>query len=325
MLYNADDIRTRFEEFLQGLDYSHEPDSLYEPVRYVLSSGGKRLRPVFLLMATNLFSDDIGNAFKAAASMEILHNFTLLHDDLMDNADMRRGKPTVHKRWNGNTAILSGDVMTMIACRYLSDIEEQHRKQVMDIALDTFIGICEGQMYDMDFEKRDDVTADEYIEMIRLKTSILFAASLKAGAVLGDATESDASLLYHFGEKFGLAFQLQDDLLDVYGDPLVFGKKIGGDILSDKKTYLYISARARAGYKENRELDKWALYEGPDGQAKIDGVRSVYDSLHVRELSESLIDSLFLEATAILDKVSVPEERKTVLREYVNGLMKRGK
>lgn len=324
-MYKADEIGRRFEDFLQNLSYSHDPDSLYEPVRYVLSAGGKRIRPVLLLIASNIYSDDIEPSFRVAAAMEILHNFTLLHDDLMDNADMRRGKPTVHKRWDSNTAILSGDVMLMIACRYLSDIEDKYRKTIMDIALDTFIGICDGQQYDMDFEHRNDVTADEYLEMIRLKTSILLAACLQAGSIMGGAKTADSSLLYRFGEKVGLAFQLQDDLLDVYGDPAVFGKKIGGDILCNKKTYLYITARARADAAAHRELDRWAVYDGSDPQSKIDGVKAVYDTLHVREQSENLISSLFTESMEILDDVSAPSERKIVLKEYVNSLMNRGK
>lgn len=325
MLYSPDEIRERFETFFQSLDYSHEPDTLYEPVRYILSPGGKRIRPVLLLLATGMFSDEMENSLRAAAGIEILHNFSLLHDDLMDNADMRRGIPTVHKRWNRNSAILAGDVMSMIAPRYLSDIEGKNRKQVMDLVLDTFIGVFDGQQYDMDFETRNDVTSEEYIEMIRLKTSIVLAACLKAGALLGGASESDASLLYRFGEKVGLAFQLQDDLLDVYGDPAVFGKKIGGDILCNKKTYLYISARARANAAMHEELDRWALYDGPDPQSKIDGVKAVYDALRVREQSESLIGALFAEAMAVLGEVSAPAERKTVLKEYVNSLMNRGK
>ena len=325
MLYSPDEIRERFETFFQSLDYSPEPDTLYEPVRYILSPGGKRIRPVLLLLATGMFSDEMENSLRAAAGIEILHNFSLLHDDLMDNADMRRGIPTVHKRWNRNSAILAGDVMSMIAPRYLSDIEGENRKQVMDLVLDTFIGVFDGQQYDMDFETRNDVTSEEYIEMIRLKTSIVLAACLKAGALLGGASESDASLLYRFGEKVGLAFQLQDDLLDVYGDPAVFGKKIGGDILCNKKTYLYISARACANAAMHEELDRWALYDGPDPQSKIDGVKAVYDALRVREQSESLIGALFAEAMAVLGEVSAPAERKTVLKEYVNSLMNRGK
>ncbi len=325
MLYSPDEIRERFETFFQSLDYSHEPETLYEPVRYILSPGGKRIRPVLLLLATNIFSDEIDDSLLAAAGIEILHNFSLIHDDLMDNADMRRGIPTVHKRWNRNAAILAGDVMPMIACRFLSDIECTRRKQIMDLVLETFIGVCDGQQYDMDFENRNDVTTEEYIEMIRLKTSIVIAACLKAGALMGEASELDASLLYRFGEKIGLAFQLQDDLLDVYGDPVVFGKKIGGDILCNKKTYLYLSARACANAALHEELDRWGLYAGPDPQSKIDGVKAVYDALGVKEQSERLIGELFAEAMGVLDAVGAPTERKTILKKYVNSMMNRGK
>ena len=234
-------IQECFESYLQSLDYSRKPDNLYAPVRYVLSLGGKRIRPTLLIMAYNMYADDIENVFSTAAGMEIFHNFTLLHDDLMDRADMRRGKPTVHKKWNDNTAVLSGDGMLVLAYRYLSLRPASDIKKVLDIANETFTGIMEGQQYDMEFETRDDVTEAEYLEMIRLKTSVLLAACVQMGAVIGGATDEDARRLYDFGEKIGLAFQLQDDLLDVYGDPLVFGKKIGGDILCNKKTYLYIN------------------------------------------------------------------------------------
>ena len=238
---SAKQIQECFESYLQSLDYSREPDELYAPIRYVLSLGGKRIRPTFLIMAYNMYADNIEDVFNVAAGMEIFHNFTLLHDDLMDKADMRRGKATVHKKWNENAAILSGDGMLVLAYRYLSRTSGPVLNKVLDLANDTFTEIMEGQQYDMEFETRNDVTQEEYIEMIRLKTSVLLAACVQMGAMLGGASESDAKLLYEFGEKIGLAFQLQDDLLDVYGDPLVFGKKIGGDILCNKKTYLYIN------------------------------------------------------------------------------------
>jgi geranylgeranyl diphosphate synthase type II len=274
-------------------------------------------------MAYNLYSDEIRKAFGAAAAMEIFHNFTLLHDDLMDNADVRRGMDTVHKKWNANTAILSGDVMLMLACRYLTDASGKNPKPILDIALDTFIGIMEGQQYDMEFETRDDVTEEDYIEMIRLKTSVLLAACLKIGALLAGAGESDANLLYRFGEKVGLAFQIQDDLLDVYGDPKVFGKKTGGDILCNKKTYLYINAYRRADAAMRKELDRWRVYDGDDPQSKIDAVKEVYDAVHVREQSEKLIESLFGQAASVLAGVNLPDARKTVLEEYVKKLMNR--
>ena len=305
------------------MDYSHQPDELYAPIRYVLSLGGKRIRPTFLIMAYNMYADDIERVYSTAAGMEIFHNFTLLHDDLMDKADMRRGKATVHKKWNENTAILSGDGMLVLAYRYLVQASEKDLQKVLNLANDTFTGIMEGQQYDMDFETRDDVTEEEYIEMIRLKTSVLVAACVRMGAMLGGASESDSKLLYEFGEKIGLAFQLQDDLLDVYGDAAVFGKKIGGDILCNKKTYLYINAYRLADGEQKEELDRWAVYEGDDPDSKISGVRAIYDAVGVKTLSERLINSLFDEAMSRLDVVDLPADRKSLLREYAGSLLNR--
>ncbi|MBR4793854.1 MAG: polyprenyl synthetase family protein [Bacteroidaceae bacterium] len=320
---SAKQIQECFESYLQGLDYSRQPDELYAPIRYVLSLGGKRIRPTFLVMAYNMYAGDIERVFSTAAGMEIFHNFTLLHDDLMDRADMRRGKPTVHKKWNDNTAILSGDGMLVLAYRYLAMTDSDNLHKVLDLANETFTGIMEGQQYDMEFETRDDVTEDEYIEMIRLKTSVLLAACVRMGAMLGGAQEPDAKLLYEFGEKIGLAFQLQDDLLDVYGDPAVFGKKIGGDILCNKKTYLYINAYRLADAEQRKELDRWAVYDGDDPDSKIAAVRSIYDAVGVKALSEKLIGSLFDEAMRKLDAVDLPVGRKSMLREYAGSLLNR--
>ena len=320
---SAKQIQECFESYLQGLDYSRQPDELYAPIRYVLSLGGKRIRPTFLVMAYNMYAGDIERVFSTAAGMEIFHNFTLLHDDLMDRADMRRGKPTVHKKWNDNTAILSGDGMLVLAYRYLAMTDSDNLHKVLDLANETFTGIMEGQQYDMEFETRDDVTEDEYIEMIRLKTTVLLAACVRMGAMLGGAQEPDAKLLYEFGEKIGLAFQLQDDLLDVYGDPAVFGKKIGGDILCNKKTYLYINAYRLADAEQRKELDRWAVYDGDDPDSKIAAVRSIYDAVGVKALSEKLIGSLFDEAMRKLDAVDLPVGRKSMLREYAGSLLNR--
>ena len=316
-------IQESFERYIQSLDYSRQPDELYAPIRYVLSLGGKRIRPTLLIMAYNMYADDIESVYSTAAGMEIFHNFTLLHDDLMDKADMRRGKATVHKKWDENAAILSGDGMLVLAYRYLSEKSGADLERILGIANDTFTGIMEGQQYDMEFETRDDVTEQEYIEMIRLKTSVLLAACVQIGAVLGGATKEDAELLYQFGEKVGLAFQLQDDLLDVYGNQAVFGKKIGGDILCNKKTYLYINAYLLADRKQREELDRWAVYDGTDEQSKIDGVRSIYDAVGVKEMSEKLIRSYFDEAMAKIDKVQLPESRKQALKDYAGSLMNR--
>ena len=320
---SAKQIQECFESYLQGLDYSRQPDELYAPIRYVLSLGGKRIRPTFLIMAYTMYANDLESVFSTAAGMEIFHNFTLLHDDLMDRADMRRGKATVHKKWNDNTAILSGDGMLVLAYRYLSEASVPNLKKVLDLANETFTGIMEGQQYDMEFETRDDVREEEYIEMIRLKTSVLLAACVQMGAMLGGASDSDSALLYEFGEKIGLAFQLQDDLLDVYGDPAVFGKKIGGDILCNKKTYLYINAYRLADGRQKSELDRWAVYEGNDPDSKIAGVRAIYDAVGVKALSEKLINSYFDEAMTKLDQVNLPADRKCLLREYAGSLLNR--
>lgn len=320
---SAKQIQDSFEEYLQSQDYSHQPDELYAPIRYVLSLGGKRIRPTLLIMAYNMYADDIERVYSTAAGMEIFHNFTLLHDDLMDKADLRRGKATVHKKWNENTAILSGDGMLVLAYRYLALASEGDIMKVLNLANRTFTGIMEGQQYDMEFETRDDVTEAEYIEMIRLKTSVLLAACVQMGAILGGASEKDSKLLYEFGEKIGLAFQLQDDLLDVYGDPAVFGKKIGGDILCNKKTYLYINTYRLANKSQKDELDRWAAYKGDNPESKIAGVRAIYDAVGIKALSERLIGSLFDEAMTKLDKVNLPAGRKALLREYAGSLLNR--
>lgn len=322
-MYSIREIQEGFESYIQNLDYSHEPDNLYSPVRYVLAAGGKRLRPTLLISAFNMFADDVQRVWPVAAGMEIFHNFTLLHDDLMDNADMRRNRPTVHKKWNANTAILSGDVMLVLAYRFLANADLDKLKPVLDVANQTFMEIMDGQQYDMDFESRNDVTESEYLEMIRLKTSVLLAACLKMGALLGGASDHDSQLLYGFGEKIGLAFQLQDDYLDVYGDPKTFGKKIGGDILCNKKTYLYINACRLANESQSAELAEWALYDGDNPESKICAVRNIYDQTGVPEMSERLIDRLFNEGMAMLDQVSLPEERKSILREYAYSLLGR--
>lgn len=323
LMISANQIQQTFEEYLQNLDYSHNPDNLYAPIRYVLSLGGKRIRPTLLVLAYNMYAEDVKSVYDVAVGMEVFHNFTLLHDDVMDNAEMRRGSLTVHKKWNENTAILSGDGMFVLAYQYLSKCNPIYLKQVLDLANDTFIGITDGQQFDMDFETRSDVSESEYIEMIRLKTSILLAACLKMGALLGGASEQDASLLYSFGEKLGLAFQLQDDLLDVYGDAKVFGKRIGGDIVCNKKTYMYINTCLLASEEEKGVLAKWAQYEGDDVDAKIEAVKAVYDSVGIKGKAEAKIEELFNEAMSLLNKVSVSEDRKNVLREYALGLMNR--
>lgn len=314
-----------FETFLQGLDYSHEPLNLYAPIEYVLSLPGKRMRPILMALAYDMFSDgdSLDPVMPVAAGMEIFHNFTLLHDDLMDKADVRRGNPTVHRKWNENTAILSGDAMLVLAYTFLMKSGGAMKERMLEIANTCFTGIMEGQQYDMDFERRSDVTRDEYIEMIRLKTSILPAAVLQMGALLGGATEKQAGMMYEFGEKIGLAFQLQDDFLDVYGDPKVFGKKIGGDILCNKKTWLYITARMLASKSGLAELDRWESCPECDGPAKIAAVTAIYDELGVGALSKQLIDRYFDSAMSVLSALDMSDDRKCEMAGYARTLMNR--
>ena len=305
------------------LDWTKEPKGLYEPIGYVLSLGGKRIRPALTLMACKLFSDDVKPAIAPALGIEVFHNFTLLHDDIMDRAPIRRGKPTVHIKWDDNTAILSGDVMQIAAYQLIAQTPADHLKEVLDIFSKTAIEICEGQQYDVDFEQRTDVHADEYLEMIRLKTAVLLGCALKTGAIIGGATANDAQQLYDFGINIGLAFQLKDDLLDVYGDEATFGKKIGGDILCNKKTYLLIHALELAKDKNAEELSSWLKKNNPDPQEKISAVTNLYNCLGVKKICEDKMLFFYEKAVANLEKVNVPDTKKQELRKLAEKLMSR--
>lgn len=322
-MLTANEILGKVNAYIDALPYDRKPMSLYDPVKYVLSMGGKRIRPSLMLMAYNLYKDDPESILPAACAIETYHNYTLLHDDLMDNADMRRGHATVHVKWNANTAILSGDSMLVLAFRHMMQCRGDRLRDVLDLFVETALEIGEGQQYDMDFEKRTDVTEAEYIEMIRLKTSVLLACSLKIGAMLADAPDADADNLYKFGEQVGLAFQLQDDYLDVYGDPAVFGKAIGGDILCNKKTYMLINAFNRAGTAQRKELERWVTADSFDPKEKIAAVTAIYDELGIDRLAADKIKYYFDQSRKYLAAVSVPEERKQVLMDYTDGMMKR--
>jgi geranylgeranyl diphosphate synthase type II len=322
-MYNADEILSLVNKSLDNLSYDRRPASLYAPVKYVLSMGGKRMRPVLMLLGYNIYRENPEDIMMQAIALETYHNYTLLHDDLMDNADLRRGHKTVHKRWDANTAILSGDSMLVLAYQRMQQCDASHLPQVMDLFTETALEIGEGQQYDMDFETRNDVTEEEYIEMIRLKTSVLLACALKIGAILGDACEADADLLYKFGEQIGLAFQLQDDLLDVYGDEKVFGKAIGGDITSNKKTYMLINAMNRADDRQRTELMRWIEAKEFDRQQKIAAITRLYDEIGIRQLCEQKILYYYEQGMALLEQVSVSSERKEQLRRYTAELMNR--
>lgn len=313
------------EQALAAVPYPIKPEGLYEPIEYVLSMGGKRLRPTLLLMTYGLYKDDINHATPAAVGIETYHNHTLLHDDLMDHADMRRGKPTVHKKWNDNTAVLSGDTMLIMAFRHIMQCQCQHQTEALDLFARTAQEICEGQQYDVNFETRTDVTEDEYIEMIRLKTSVLLACATKMGALLADAPETDAEVLYRFAERVGLAFQLQDDYLDVYGDPAVFGKKIGGDILCGKKTYLLINAYQRADEATKARLLTLIGNNSMEAEAKIKAVTDIYNTLDIPALTLAAINRFYDEAHNELRKLSLPESQWSVLWNYATSLLGRNK
>lgn len=322
-MYTPSQYRQLVNDYLAALPYDRKPVRLYEPVKYELSLGGKRIRPVLMLMACHLCGKPVEPVLPVAAGLETYHNYTLLHDDIMDDADMRRGMPTVHVKWNQNAALLASEIMVIQSFQRVMEAIPECRERLMALFSETTLQISEGQQMDIEFEERQDVTEEEYVEMIRLKTSVLLACALEMGAIQGGASEEDCRLLYSFGEKFGLAFQLQDDWLDVYGDPQAFGKNIGGDILSNKKTYMLINACARAQGKQAEELAGWISATNFDPQEKIKAVTALYDALGIKDLCEQKIASYYHEARRLWEQMSFPEERKRVLWEYVSGMIHR--
>lgn len=323
MAFSVAQLLDKVNSYLSTMPYMREPRGLYNPIEYALSLGGKRIRPLLMLLAYNLYKEDVDSIMSQAAGIETYHNCTLLHDDLMDKADMRRNKPTVHKVWNDNTAILSGDAMLVLAYRLMEDCPEKYLKKVVDVFTQTILEICEGQQWDMEFETRNDVTVAEYIEMIRLKTSVLLAAALKIGALMGDAAPEDAQKLYDFGIKMGLAFQLQDDFLDVYGNPDVFGKNIGGDILCNKKTFMLINALSLADSRQKAALEEWISRTDFCPQEKIKAVTELYDQIGIGRICEEKINEYYAEGLSLLESVAVPAESKAALKAFVCGLMNR--
>ena len=313
-----------FQEYLETVNqaiatipYPAAPSKLYEPISYHMALGGKRVRPVLTLMACEAMGGELSHALDAAVGLEMFHNFTLLHDDVMDNADVRRGKTTVHRRWNANTAILSGDTMLTIATQYIARTANW---QVMDLFNKTAIEIYEGQQWDMDYEHRVDVTVEEYINMIRLKTSVLLGCALKTGALIADADEQQANLLYDAGVNMGLAFQLRDDVLDVWGDPATFGKEIGGDIMNNKKTFLLINSIRLAQGDDADELRHWLNDPYATRDNKVAGVTALYERLGVRDLAEDAIASYNDLAVAAFNQVKMSDEDKQAFIQLANKL-----
>ena len=322
-MFTVSQLSETINRHIGELKFLRNPQGLYDPVTYVLSIGGKRLRPVLMLMAYNLYKEQVSDIFNPATGIEIYHNYTLLHDDLMDRADRRRGKPTVHKVWNDNTAILSGDAMLVLAYQFMAQVPAEHLKEIMNLFSLTALEICEGQQMDMDFEQRMDVSEEEYLEMIRLKTSVLLASSLKIGALLGGASSEEANALYNFGINMGMAFQLKDDFLDVYGDTSTFGKNIGGDILCNKKTYLLIKALEKADAEQNNVLKHWLEAKEFDPASKIAAITAVYNQIGIKEYSEAKMAEYNAKALESLQAVRVEEGRKTELKNLLQELMYR--
>jgi len=312
-----------FINFLESKQWVRAPKNLYEPLDYILKLGGKRMRPILTLMAADIFSGTYQKAMPAALAVEVFHNFTLIHDDIMDAAPLRRGKATVHEKWDVNTGILSGDAMLILAYQFFENYEPIVFQKLAKLFSKTALEVCDGQQLDVDFETRNDVTIDEYIDMIRLKTSVLVAAALKMGAIVAEANEEDADLIYDFGLNLGLAFQLQDDYLDTFGDPATFGKQIGGDIIENKKTYLYLKSLAIANEEDRKRLREFYDQKLENNTAKIAEVTQVFESNNIPVLIKEKIANYTEKAFETLFSMRISEENKEGLKNFGLWLMNR--
>lgn len=322
-MYTLLEAQSLVEKHIRNLKLPDDPKELYDPVRYILSLGGKRIRPALVLLACDLFSDAVEPALLPAVAIEVFHNFTLLHDDIMDRSEMRRGNPSVHVKYNENIALLSGDVMSILASRLLNNTPGAVLGEVHDVFTRTAMQVCEGQQMDMNYEDELTVSEDDYLQMIKLKTAVLIAGSLEIGAFLGGASQTDAADLYTYGLNLGMAFQLQDDLMDTYGDPMLTGKKVGTDIVDNKKTFMIIEALRQASPEQKEELIAWLTKKEFDRDEKIEAVKAIFNSLKIREAAEKRIREYYEKALASLDELGRPEERKTELRNFASYLMNR--
>jgi geranylgeranyl diphosphate synthase type II len=322
-MYTLLEAQNLVEKHIQNLSIPDTPPELYEPVRYILSLGGKRIRPALVILACDLFDGEVASALIPAVAIEVFHNFTLLHDDIMDCSELRRGKPTVHVKYNENVAILSGDVMSILASRLMNQAPGVVLNVVHEVFTLTAMQVCEGQQMDMNFEELLSVTEEEYLTMIKLKTAVLIAASLKIGAILGGSSQRDAEDLYEFGKNLGIAFQLQDDLLDSYGDPAVMGKNQGTDIVDNKKTFLVIQALEAASLTQKEELMGWLKAKDRDPKEKIRAVTSIFDDLNVKEVTEQRIHDYYQQALTNLENLNRPDERKAELYNFASFLKNR--
>jgi geranylgeranyl diphosphate synthase type II len=324
-MLDFDKARQLIESELDKIPFNRTPAELYDPVRYILSLGGKRMRPALTLMACSVFSDAVHQAVKPALAFEIFHNFTLLHDDLMDHSALRRGKETVHEKWDPNVAILSGDVMSILSYRILADTDEKNLRELFQLFNTTAMQVCEGQQWDMNFETRMEVSVEEYLNMIEHKTAVLIAACLKAGAITGGADELGSDLMYEFGRNLGMAFQIRDDYLDVFGDPKIFGKRIGNDILNNKKTFLLIKALELSRGKVKKELIEWLQGTDFDPLEKVRRVTEILTELKIDAISAGLAATHYDKAIQYLERIEVPSERKAELAEFARKMVQRKK
>lgn len=323
LMHSIEELRTIFSAYLEQESFQQEPKNLYEPNNYFLKIGGKRLRPILLLLSTELFGGKIEESLAASLSIEYFHNFTLIHDDVMDKAPVRRGFVTIHEKYNLNTAILSGDVLMIKACEYLSKVNPIYFKKVFDIFTKTAIEVCEGQQYDIDFETLQDVTHKDYIEMIRLKTSVLLAASMQIGATLGNANDEDANHIYSYAENLGIAFQIQDDILDCYGDENLVGKQPGGDIIQNKKTLLWIKALQKSKINNDTRLQDWMNKINFNNDEKVNAVLEIFNEYNIKAFANTEKDFYVEKSMDALAKINLPADKKEILKSLVDYLVMR--
>jgi len=320
---NITEYQEAFTTYLDRFKSAKEPTSLYDPINYILDLGGKRLRPVLTLMAAEIFNTDYRNALDAALSIEVFHNFSLIHDDIMDGAPLRRGKETVHLKWDLNTGILSGDAMLIMSYKMFEDYDSETFQKLVKLFSKTALEVCEGQQYDMDFEERNDVTIEDYLKMIELKTAVLIGCALKMGAIVANASEEDQNNIYEFGKNLGIAFQLQDDYLDAYADPKTFGKQVGGDIIENKKTFLYLKAIEFSSKEDKIELQHLFSITPKDHSDKIETVKQIFLSSGAAEATQNEIKNYTDKAFIVLDKLSVDKDKKALFKQFGEDLMNR--
>lgn len=312
-----------FITYLENQSITKEPQNLYEPIEYILGLGGKRMRPVLTLMTAEVFDTDYKIALPAAMAVEVFHNFSLVHDDIMDDAPLRRGKVTVHEKWNINTGILSGDAMLILAYQYFEQYEPAVFRDLAKLFSKTALEVCEGQQWDVDFEERNNVTIPEYLKMIEYKTAVLVAAAMKMGAIVAKTSEKEADLIYDFGLNLGLAFQLQDDFLDAFGDPKTFGKQVGGDIIVNKKTYLYLKALEFSSEEKASELQKLFSLQLEDNASKIETAKTIFNESGASKATQEAIEKYTFKAFETLEKMDINAEKKGILRTFGENLMGR--